>query len=79
MQREAINLAPKELLRQKLKMSMEETLQDEDIEQQHHLDDARQSLPQSPRSASSIRSLVRSMVSHRVGRIPSSAWQNLQV
>lgn len=53
-------------------MTMEETLQNEDIEQD------RRSLPPSPRSASSIRSLVRSIVSHRVGRSPSAGWENLQ-
>ena len=80
MQREAINLAPKELLKQKLKISMEETLQNEDIfEQEDRFDDARRSLPPSPRSASSIRSLVQSLVSYRVGRTPSAGWENLQV
>lgn len=78
-QREAISLAPKELMRQELKMSMEETLKDEDAEQQDPPDVARRrSLPPSPRSASSIRSFVRSIVSPRLGRTPSSGWENLQ-
>jgi len=79
-QREAISLAPEELVRQKLKMSMEETLKDEDAEQQDPPDNTRRrSLPPSPRPASSIRSFVRSMITLRLGRTPESGWENLQV
>ncbi|KAF4619940.1 hypothetical protein D9613_005183 [Agrocybe pediades] len=76
--REAEDLAPKELVKQMLTISMQEEMVKEVVESQEERE-----APQSPsssmsRRSSSIRSFVKSMVSPRLGRAPVSGWANLQ-
>jgi len=74
--REAESLAPKELTRQLLKQSIEDDLVDKaiaDNEYQH-----RTRKESSPRSSSSVKSFVQSIISPRIGQTSSSDWANLQ-
>ncbi|KDR83835.1 hypothetical protein GALMADRAFT_262202 [Galerina marginata CBS 339.88] len=78
-QREAETLAPKELVRQMLKSSMEENVEiDGAAEPEEVIGHRRARSSSSARSASSIRSFVQTMVSPRLGRTPSGGWTNLQ-
>ena len=77
-QREAETLAPKELMRQMLKCTMEEEVNKDGMTESGVVD-VRPRTSSSPRSPSSIRSFVKSMVSPRLGRTPSAGWSNVQV
>ncbi|KAF8913821.1 hypothetical protein CPB84DRAFT_1832685 [Gymnopilus junonius] len=77
-QREAESLAPKELVRQMVKDSMEEEVERDGIIEQQEVEHTRTRTSSSSRSASSIRSFVKSMVSPRIGRTPSAGWANVQ-
>lgn len=66
----------KELL---LKASMEETLDVEPVEKPGDAHNVEVETQSSPRSPSSIRSYVKSMLSPLMPRTPSSNWSNVQV
>ncbi|KAF8974228.1 hypothetical protein BDZ97DRAFT_1647347 [Flammula alnicola] len=78
LEREAENLAPKELVKQKLKASMEEDIETESVVESTESQHIRSQSASPPRSASSIKSFMKSIVSPRVGRTPSSGWSNIQ-
>jgi hypothetical protein len=77
--REAESLAPKELTRQLLKKSIEEDLVVKAIADDEYQHRTRKESESSPRSPSSVRSLVQSIISPRIGQTSSPDWANIQV
>jgi len=76
-QREAESLAPKELTRQLLKQSIEDDLIVEAIADHEYQQLERTRKESSPRSPSSVRSFVQSIISPRIGQT-SQDWANIQ-
>ncbi|KAF9482481.1 hypothetical protein BDN70DRAFT_875042 [Pholiota conissans] len=78
-EREAQSLVPKEFVKQQLKSTMEDALEIDSISEspQEPLH-VRSPSGSSLRSSSSVKTFVKSLVSPKIGRTPSTGWSNVQ-
>ncbi|KJA29974.1 hypothetical protein HYPSUDRAFT_32019 [Hypholoma sublateritium FD-334 SS-4] len=76
--REAESLAPKELVKQQLQASIEESIDTESIAESTESHHVRRPSGSSSRSSSSIKTFMKSIVSPRIARSPSAGWSNVQ-